>query len=503
MPEVTESIVREDPRIEAYKLGLLETAKQLSEKDLSLPAFQAAGLSDIQNKAITLGQQGIGAYAPFLQAGQQGVEGGIRTLGAAGQAISDVNVSPQFQAAQQAMGYGLGAAGQMAPYVAQMGYGTNLLGEGAGLARGASAADLGAAQGTLGEAARMTRGLSAADLGASQGMLGQAAYGTAGALGGYDPRMAQAYMDPYQQQVTRNAIAEMARSADIQSQGMAAKAAQAGAFGGTREGVQRAEFGRGLQDVMGQRIMEDMSRNYQQAQQAAMTGFEQQQQRQLAGMGQIANIGQTIGQQQLAQAGLGQQAAGQLANIGQTLGQQQLAQAGLGQQAAGLMGQLGTSLSGIYGQQAGLAGQQAGLYGQLGQGIGSLGAQYGQLGLQRGVALADIGQNLGAMGMNQAQLGMLAQQANQGDVNALLTLGSLQQATEQNRLDAFRATELQKSTSPFQRIAFLSDIYKGAPSTQMSLTGATAPTTSPFMQAAGLAVSGVATAAGAKRAGIF
>ena len=442
MAEVTEQIVREAPEIEKYKKDLLETAKQESLKALNLPAFQAAGLSDVQQRAIDLGQQGIGAYAPFLQAGQRAVESGIGTLGAAGQAISDVNVRPQFQAAEQAMGLGLGAAGQMAPYVAQMGYGTNLLGEGAALARGASAADLRDAQTALGAATQA-----------------------------YDPRMAQAYMDPYQQQVTRNAIAEMARAADIQSQGMAARAAQAGAFGGTREGVERAEFGRGVQDVMGQRIAEDLSRNYMQAQQAAMTGFEQQQQR--------------------------------LGNIGQVLGQQQLAQAGLGQQAAGLMGQLGTSLSGIYGQQAGLAGQQAGLYGQLGQGIGSLGAQFGQLGLQRGVALADIGQNLGAMGMNQAQLGEMAQRANQGDVNALLTLGNLQQAAEQNRLDAFRATELQKATSPFQRIAFLSDIYKGAPSTQMSLTGATAPTTSPFMQAAGLAISGVATAAGAKRAGIF
>lgn len=440
--EVTEQIVREAPDIEQYKKDLLATAKAESLKPLNLPAIQAAGLSDVQKRAISLGQQGIGAYAPFLQAGQRALEGGIGALGQAGQAISDVNVQPQFQAAQQAMGMGLGAAGAMSPYISQMGYGTGLLGEGAALARGASAADLGASQGLLGAATQ-----------------------------GYDPRMAQAYMDPYQQQVTRNAIAEMARAADIQSQGMARRAAEAGAFGGTREGVERAEFGRGVQDVMGQRIAEDLSRNYLQAQQAAMTGFEAQQQR--------------------------------LGNVGQVLGQQQLAQAGLGQQAAGLMGQLGTSMANIYGQQAGLAGQQAGLYGNLGQGIGSLGAQFGQLGLQRGVALGDIGQTLGSMGMNQAQLGEIAQRANQGDVNALLTLGGLEQGTEQARLDAFRATELQKATSPFQTIAFLSDIYKGAPSTQMSLTGATAPSTSPLLQAAGLGLSTIATAAGAKKLGLF
>lgn len=440
--EVTEQIVREAPEIEQYKKDLLETAKTESLKQLNLPAFQAAGLSDVQKRAIQLGQQGIGAYAPFLQAGQRAIEGGIGALGQAGQAISDVNVAPQFQTAQQAMLAGIGAAGGMTPYMQQMGAGAGMLGEGAALARGASSADLAASQGLLGAATQ-----------------------------GYDPRMAGAFMDPYQQAVTRNAVAEMARAAGIQRQGLAAKAAAAGAFGGTREGVEQAEFGRGIQDIMSQRIMEDMSRNYLQAQQAAMTGFEQQQQR--------------------------------LGNVGQVLGQQQLAQAGLGQQAAGLMGQLGTSLAGIYGQQAGLAGQQAGLYGQLGQGIGSLGAQYGQLGLQRGVALGDIGQSLGAMGMNQAQLGELAQRANQGDVNALLTLGGLEQSAEQARLDAFRATELQKATSPFQRIAFLSDIYKGAPSTQMSLTGATAPSTSPLLQAAGLAMGAITTAAGAKKLGLF
>ena len=442
MAEVTEQIVREAPEIEKYKKDLLETAKQLSQQEMVLPAFQTAGLTDVQKEAVRLGQQGIGAYAPFLQAGQQAAEAGIGTLGRAGQAISDVNVAPQFTEAFR----GMGAAQQTA----------GMLGAGAGM---------------VGQAAGALPSYMQAQLSPSQAYLQQAAAESMGGTGAYNPLTATAYMNPYQQAVTQQALGEMRRQADIARQGQAAQAIQAGAFGGTREGVQRAEFERGVQDVMAQRIMQDYAQNFAQAQQAAQQGFEAQQQRQLSGAGQLAAIGSTLGQQGLSQA--------------------QLGQAGLG-----LLGQLGSSQAGIYGQQAGLQGQLA-------QGIGSLAGQFGQLGLQRGVALGDIGQTFGAMGMNQAQLGEMAQRASQGDVNALLTLGSLEQAAEQNRLDAFRATELQKATSPYQRIAFLSDIYKGAPSTQMSITGATAPTTSPFMQAAGLAISGVAAASGAKRAGIF
>jgi hypothetical protein len=52
-------------------------------------------------------------------------------------------------------------------------------------------------------------------------------------------------------------------------------------------------------------------------------------------------------------------------------------------------------------------------------------------------------------------------------------------------------------------LSFLSDIYKGAPSSQQSISAATAPTPSVFQQAAGLGISGLATAAGVKKAGLF
>ena len=88
-------------------------------------------------------------------------------------------------------------------------------------------------------------------------------------------------MDPYQQQVTQQALAEYDKRAQIAQQGLASQAQKVGAFGGSRMGVQEAELGKNLADIKSRRIFEDLSRNYQQAQQAAMGAQESQQRRQL------------------------------------------------------------------------------------------------------------------------------------------------------------------------------------------------------------------------------
>ena len=150
------------------------------------------------------------------------------------------------------------------------------------------------------------------------------AYGQAGGLyagtaGAYDPNSAQAYMNPYQAAVTQRAIEEMNRNAAIQQQGVAAQAVKAGAFGGGRFGVQQAELGRGLADIQSQRIMQDYSQNYSQAQQAAMSAFQNQQARAQASAAGIAGLGQqtaNLGQQTSA---LGQGDTSFLYNMGQNL----------------------------------------------------------------------------------------------------------------------------------------------------------------------------------------
>ena len=118
----------------------------------------------------------------------------------------------------------------------------------------------------------------------------------------FQPGAAQAFMDPYQQNVTQEALREIRRQGDIARQAQSAQAIKAGAFGGAREGVVRAETERGIQDIMSRRIFEDLSRNYQQAlasSQAAGAG-QLQQAGMLGGLGkQYGALGTTAQTQQL------------------------------------------------------------------------------------------------------------------------------------------------------------------------------------------------------------
>ena len=129
----------------------------------------------------------------------------------------------------------------------------------------------------------------------------------------YNPASAQAFMNPYQQSVTQEALKEYDRQAQIAQQGLATAAQKAGAFGGSRMGVQEAELGKNLQDIKSRRIFEDLSRNYQQAQGAAMGSFADQQRRALG-------AGQGLGQLGLGQASVGKTMAG-LGALGSQLGQ--------------------------------------------------------------------------------------------------------------------------------------------------------------------------------------
>jgi len=247
--------------------------------------------------------------------------------------------------------------------------------------------------------------------------------------------MVSAFMNPYQEEVTRSALAEMSRQAQIQQQGLSAQAVKAGAFGGSREGVQRAELGRNLAEVQSKRILEDYFANYSQAQQAAMNAFANQQQRAQAAGNLALGAGQ-LGVQGAAQAGNLQQAAGQgITSLGQ-----------LGVNAAIQGGQL---------QQASAAG-------------------------------------IGALGQQTAALGQLQSGLQQGDVSFLYNIGSQQQQQRQRELDAQRQTQLQALYEPYQRLGFLSDIYKGAPTTQMTIGQTTAPNPSLISQVAGLGTAALA-----------
>ena len=226
----------------------------------------------------------------------------------------------------------------------------------------------------------------------------------------YNPNSAQNFMNPYQQAVTDQATKEMQRNAAIQQAQNQAQGVKAGAFGGSRQGVQTSELARNLADIQSKRIFEDYSTNYSQAQTAAMNAFQNQQSRL-------------------------QQAGNTALGAGTALGQANI--------SAGQLNQ---------GASAGLA----------------------------------------SLGTSTANLGQLTSGLGQGDVSFLYNMGTQNQNFAQKGLDATRANDLQAAYEPFQRISFLSDIYKGAPSSQQTISQATSPSPSILSQAGGLGIAGLA-----------
>ena len=248
-------------------------------------------------------------------------------------------------------------------------------------------------------------------LGTAFAPVAQAQTAAQGMQGLFQPSDLSAYTNPFQQSVIDETMAEINRQGEIQQNSLAANAVNAGAFGGSRFGVQEAEFGRNQQDVRARALAQLNQQNYAQAIQSAQQAFEAQQGRQ------------------------GQ--AGQLLS-------------GIGQ----LTGQLGA-------QQAGIGGQQ--------------------------LASAE-----------------LAQQTALRDLEMQQQLGAQQQGQQQSVLNAQQINAQKQQLEPYSRVAFLSDIYKGAPSTQTSLGSQVTPSPqqpSTFQQVAGLGTGLLGTAAAANQLG--
>ena len=133
--------------------------------------------------------------------------------------------------------------------------------------------------------------------------------GTGTGIGGYEPFLQQAqqysgpqayqqFMSPYQQQVIDTTLTEFDKQRQQALAGQQAQAVAGGAFGGAREGVQRAEYGaQTLQDRAALQA-QLLQQGFGQAQQQAAQAFQQQQglaslQPQLAGQEaqQLATLG--------------------------------------------------------------------------------------------------------------------------------------------------------------------------------------------------------------------
>ena len=121
-----------------------------------------------------------------------------------------------------------------------------------------------------------------------------------------------------------------------------------------------------------------------------------------------------------------------------------------------------------------------------GQGISGLLGQIGQAQSQEGTRL---GQGIGQFGTLQANLAGIGQGLVGQEVQTLSGLGALQQTQDQRELDAARQGALQQSYEPFQRVGFISDIFKPSIGSGASTIGVTtAPSPSPLSQAIGVGV---------------
>ena len=531
-----------------------------------LPSYQVAGFTDAQTAAMKAAKdQGIGAFTPYMKAANQALSGAYDTTGEAADILRGADTRNQFTDAQKAMGQAGGATANITSGIGQINQGLGYLDQAAQYAGasdttgqfGNARADLNMGLGALATGQNMAAMSSQADLRPATAAIGQGIGGLtqaqqlalgsggadfrgsqnlmAGASQGYDPRSTQSFMDPYRQQVIDETMRQMDRQGAVAGQGLAAQAVKSGAFGSEREGVQRAEMQRNLMDQKSSTIANLLSQGYSQAQAGSMASFEQQQQRQM-------QTGSAVGQQAAQQSQLGQAAAGLYGNMaqqqvgaGQGLGQLGVQQAQLGQGAAGQYLQAGQQYGNMASQGGALAGQEAsinqnisnlmlqqgqarnqaaqtaaGIYGQQAQqyqgqaqGIGQLASQQFGIGQQQAQGLGQMAGQLGQLGVQQGALGQTAQALQQGDINFLYNTGQADQAFNQQTLDAQRATELQKIYAPYQQAGFLSDIYKGAPSTQMSTAVASQPTASPFQQVVGIGLGTASTAAAAKKSGLF
>jgi len=133
-------------------------------------------------------------------------------------------------------------------------------------------------------------------------------------IAGYEPFLQQAsaysgpnayqqFMSPYQQQVIDTTLTEFDKQRQQALAGQQAQAVAGGAFGGAREGVQRAEYGaQTLQDRAALQA-QLLQQGFGQAQQQAAQAFQQQQ--------GLASLQPTLAGQQAQQlATLGGQASG-------------------------------------------------------------------------------------------------------------------------------------------------------------------------------------------------
>ena len=121
----------------------------------------------------------------------------------------------------------------------------------------------------------------------------------------------------------------------------------------------------------------------------------------------------------------------------------------------------------------------------------NLAQQAAQQQLKQAQLTGQLGQTVAGLGTQTAALGQLGQQMGVQDINTLLGIGGLHQGQAQQQLDIDKQNLLATQALPFQKIGFLSDIFKGVPSLQQTATTTSMPRPSTSSQLLGLGIAGL------------
>jgi|10_taG_2_1085330.scaffolds.fasta_scaffold03359_3 hypothetical protein len=115
----------------------------------------------------------------------------------------------------------------------------------------------------------------------------------------FTPQLTQQYMSPYAQNVIDIEQRELGRRGDVERQRIGAQAVGAGGFGGSRQAILEAEQMRN----QGQQAADIQTKGLQSAFQSAQQAIAQQRQADLAGAGQMAQLGSQVPGQRFKELG--------------------------------------------------------------------------------------------------------------------------------------------------------------------------------------------------------
>jgi len=286
-----------------------------------------------------------------------------------------------------------------------------------------------------------------------------------------DPRVTQALMNPYTQNVLDVQNKELDRSAGAAAQARGAQAVRAGAFGGGRQAVENAEAERNLAMLKNANQAQALNQAYQQAQAQQQFGANLNLQG-LAGAQQ--GLGTALQGGQLGLSGIGTALQGQQGALAGVGAANQAYQTGIQGSQAGIAG-AGMGLQGVNTQLAGVDRQLAGT---------AQGMQGAQVGLQ-GVSGAQAGYGLANQSASNLT-SMLGQQQQQelGLYNTQMAMGDKKMAYDQSIKNQAVQDYANAQQYPLMQLGTMSNMLRGLPM-QASTTNQYAAAPSAASQAIG------------------